>query len=137
MPEYTPGYEGHFALDSASQALVNLTGQVKNVSFDKQRDQEDITTLGEAAHRFAKLLHNGSFSVEFVWSPTIATHLDGIDNDDASKTFAWGPGGNTSGLTRFTGECHLTNYSLSGGATGVVMCTANFQIDGEVTVDTY
>ena len=66
-----------------------------------------------------------------MYDATVDGYLKG-GTEPASRTFTYKPGV-TSGDAIYSGECILTNYSLSSPVGDVNTFTADFQVTGTVT----
>ena len=55
----------------------------------------------------------------------------------ALVSFIYGPVGSTAGMPRYSGNCYVTNYTISSPVGDVVSFTADLRISGDVTRDTF
>ena len=104
-------------------------------------DLSEVTAFGDAGTKSIKGIENATFSIKGHFDTTASSGphavLSGLRNATAVSTFKYGPAGNTTGLPRMTGSCWLQNYEVESSVGDKVSFTAEFKVDGAVTVDSY
>lgn len=130
------GKDAVFKLDNAAGALQNLTSDVLEISPSWNRDDHDVTTLGNTGHRHFPGLQSNEFTVTFNHSDTAYTHLTALRGVDASQTFEISPKGTTATYPKESGECFLVGLDMPRAATDPQRITARFVVDGAVAFGT-
>lgn len=131
------GKDQYFALEGASAgAPTNISTYVSDVSFPQEVDTPEVTTLGKTARVYIVGLVDSTFSVSGYWDPTLDA-IFGTPTTNAQRTFQYGPQGNTASYVRYTGECFITSYEVSGGVDDPTGWSADLQVTDAVTRDTF
>lgn len=130
-----------FKIDNSAGTLTDISASLTDVSFPREADAEEVTTLGKNAKVYKVTLTDATLTVEGKWDGDGASSVDavlsGILGLDASKTFEYGPGGSANGDVKYTGECFLMSYETSGSVGGVVEFSAEFQCSDTITRTVY
>ena len=129
MATTTLGTDAEFTLDSA-----DLSDFIDTVTFTQSADSLDITTFGNAGHRFVGGLTNGTVAIGGVYDTTASGPHDDIQPLIGTVvTFDWRPEGTGSGLPTVTGSVLVVDYVESSAVADIIRWTASLQIDGDVT----
>jgi hypothetical protein len=136
------GSTTHFALDNSGGSSQDLTAHARGVDFTLDQSMHDITTFGNSARVKTVGLKDGKFSVTFVSSTTILSHLNGLYTAQTPGTsttwsFIIGPRGSTGGFEKYSGEAILTGIPVPTVVDDVEMITASFEVTGAVTIGTF
>lgn len=131
------GKSTYFALDNSAGTLTDISARLDNVSFPEAIDTLAAHTFGDSSKEWVMGLKGATFSISGPWDSTIETHLRGIYGSSSSKTFNFGPEGNTAGNVKLSGECHLTNFTRSNSVEGRVDFSAELIVTGDVTAGTF
>lgn len=121
-------------LDNVSGSLVDISAYVSSATFSYEGEVADVSVLGAVGHTFVRGLTNGNVSFEGPFDPFIGTLLFNLGTAGATQSFEVHPQGTASGKQKYSGECRLTSYEVPGGIEDAVTWSAEFQIDGAVTV---
>lgn len=127
----------NFEVDNSSGTLTDISAYCTEVSFPQEKGLEDSATFGDSFRESTITLKGGSFSVSGLWDATLDAVLGADPAAGATRSFQYGPVGDTSGNVKYTGECHLENYEVSGSVDGLVSFTATFRASGTITRGTY
>ncbi len=127
-----------FKIDNSSNSLTNISTYTNNVDFGADVDVPETTTFGVDDRTYIIGLIGHTFSVSGLWeSAVLDLTLAGIVGHATSKSFEYGPQGSATGDVKYTGECFMSNYSISSPVDGVSSWTADFTITAAVTRGTY
>ena len=126
-----------FRMDNPAGSLTDISAYCTDVGFPIERDSEESHTFGDTAKEFTVTLPGATLSVSGKWHATLDAVLATHPASGASRTFNYGPAGTTSGNVKYSGECHLDSYEVSGNVDGLIEFTAEFTVTGAVTVGTY
>lgn len=141
MPTFRHGRNAYFAVDNSGGTLTNLTSMLREANHSKSVDLAETSAFGTFDKTFVVGMREGRVSVSGMFSAAAASDVDpvlaGILGQEASVTFEYGPEGNTSGYTRYTGECYLTSYEINAAIGDMVSLSAEFQVTGAVTRNTF
>lgn len=136
---FVHGKDAYLQLDGTAGTLVNITAYTDSVDgLPGEVELSDVTAFGDEGHKNIPGLDNASFTVGGSWDAT----LDGTFGSTtqwkaATRSFEFGPAGNTGGLVKLSGECWITNYTVSAGVGDKVSWSASLQVDGQVTRGTF
>tara|TARA_R100001463_G_scaffold675_3_gene3048 strand:+ start:137 stop:541 length:405 start_codon:yes stop_codon:yes gene_type:complete len=132
---FVHGKSGYFRLDDASSGIQNISTYCDDISFPETIDTAETTAFGATSKSYIVGLRDATISISGKWDATLDGYM--IGTEPASRTFEFGPAGGTSGLVKYTGECILTNYSVSTSVGDVVTWSADLQVTGNVTRGTF
>lgn len=137
---FVSGKDADFRIDNSGDSLIDISPYVTAVDFPQEAAVHEVTAFQAADRDYVVGLKSASLSIQGHWdgaaSPAIDVILQGIVGL-GTKTFNYGPAGTTGGNIKYSGECILTSYRVSGNVDGSVDCSADFQISGAVTRGTY
>lgn len=137
MP-FVHGKKSTFSIDNSSGTPVDISAFCDEVSLSRDIETAETTTFGDNAKEYIMGLTDATISVSGKFdaaASTVDPTLSGILGQDTSVTFAYTPGGGTPSATnpRYTGECYLTSYEVSGSVGDVTSFSASFQCTGAIT----
>lgn len=138
---FVHGKNSAFSIDDSGGTERILSTYVDSVSGPIARALSEVSAFGDGGVKNIPGLQNSTFSVSGHWDPTTTTGphavLSGLMTATATSTFKFGPAGTTASNPRLTGESWCTNYTVTSAVTDKVSFSAEFQVDGVVTFDTY
>ena len=135
MPTFVHGKSTDFELDDTGGTSRSLSNVLTSVDFPETIDTAETTAFGATSKSYIVGLRDATISVSGLWDATVDGYI--IGTEPATRTFIFGPAGNTSGYVKYTGECILTNYSVSNPVGDVVTFSLDLQVTGNVTRGTY
>ena len=135
MPTFVHGKSTDFELDDTGGTSRSLSNVLTSVDFPETIDTAETTAFGATSKSYIVGLRDATISVSGLWDATVDGYI--IGTEPASRTFIFGPAGSTSGYVKYTGECILTNYSISNPVGDVVTFSLDLQVTGNVTRGTY
>lgn len=136
---FTHGKKSKFEIDNSSGTPVDISAYCEEVSLSRDIETAETTTFGDNAKEYIIGLTDATISVsgkfDAAGASTVDAVLSGILGQDASVTFAYTPGGGSpsSSNPKYTGECYLTSYEVSGSVGDVSTFSASFQCSGAIT----
>jgi len=130
---FTAAYNTVFYLDNSSDSLTDVSAYVNNSSLQQIADLLETSMFGNAAKTFiggqtsATISISGGFDVTF---DAIANAAVGT-----AKTFNLYPNGEPVGASKpkYSGECLLTGYTISGSVGGLAEWSCDFTVTGAIT----
>lgn len=138
---FVHGKGGVFKIDNAGGTLQTLTVYVDQWSIDNSVDMAETTTMGSEVKTYLSGQSDATISVSGLYDSTASTGpdvvLQGLIGNEATSTFELGPEGSSAGKTRYTGECFMTGYTITAMSSDAVKFTADFQVSGAITRNTY
>ncbi|HEX6969861.1 MAG TPA: hypothetical protein VF174_13775 [Micromonosporaceae bacterium] len=139
---FVHGKNAAFAIDDSGGTLRTISQYVDNVQgLPGGRNLSEVTAFGDSGTRSIPGLPNVSFSISGHFDSTATTGphavLNSLRTATSTASFEYGPEGDTSGKTKFSGECWLTEYTVDASVVDKVSFSASFQVDGDVTTGTY
>lgn len=117
---------------------VAITTFLTSVGFPLEVGAADVTTMGATSKSYIPALEDATISIEGRFHTTVHTHLAALRRVP-SVAFVYGPAGSVAGSPRYTGNCILTSYEVSGSADGddAVSFSAELQVTGLVTIGVF
>jgi len=129
---FVHGKDAAFLLDT-SGTLDNISTYLTDVSFPETVETADVTTLGDSAKEYIVGLKDATISLSGKWDLTWDQLIDSTVGQAASLTFNYGPNGSAAPKVKYSGECYVTNYSISSGIGDAVSFSLDLQVTGAVT----
>jgi hypothetical protein len=137
-------------IETALEALSNIaSGDVAVTGGDLPDDPIVITFGGvyagtdvpliTVAAGTSPLTGGGSYAVTLTTAGTAGPDavLNSYVGSENATAFIFGPEGNGSGDVRYSGSAYVTSYNMTAPVGDVVAFTADLQVTGEVTKDTF
>jgi hypothetical protein len=136
------GKDSYFSVeDAAGTTLRVLTTYLTDVEETLTQDVAETTTKGQTAKTYVQGHTDATITISGRWDNTATTGPDvvlrGLVGDTGTSGFEFGPEGGTVGDIKYSGECILTDYTISSPLADVVGFSASFQVTGAVTVATF
>lgn len=135
------GKDSVFKVDDSGGTLRDITAHLDSVDFPQTVDTAESSTFGDTAKEYFVGLKDATISISGKWDNTTTTGPDAVlgtqPSAGASRTFEYGPEGGTTGKIKYSGECHLTSYQITGSIGDMVTFSAEFQVTGAVTRGTW
>ena len=135
MPTSVHGKSTDFELDDTGGTSRSLSNVLTSVDFPETIDTAETTAFGATSKSYIVGLRDATISVSGLWDATVDGYI--IGTEPATRSFIFGPAGSTSSNVKYTGECILTNYSISNPVGDVVTFSLDLQVTGNVTRGTY
>lgn len=127
----------YFAIDDSTPSLQNISDSVQSVDFSQEIDNPEVTTFTKDDRVYIAGLVGATISISGFFDDSATTGadvvLDGLVGKAVSSTWEYGPEGNASGDIKYSGECFMNSYGISGSVDGVVEFTADFVITAAVS----
>lgn len=137
MPTFRHGKSTVFKIDDSGGTLRDISSTLTDVSFPRSIDTAESSSFGDSAKQYVVGLSDATISVSGNFDATIDGYLAGTVGQAATLSFEYGPEGSTAGYVKFSGECILTSYEVSGAIGDVVTYSAEYQVTGSVTRGTW
>jgi hypothetical protein len=135
MPTFYHGKSTNFSLDDTGGTSRDISDVLVSVDFPEIVETAETTAFGSTSKSYIVGLRDATISVSGIWDATVDGYI--IGTEPATRTFIFGPAGSTSGYVKYTGECILTNYSVSSPVGDVVSFSLDLQCTGGVTRTTF
>jgi|TARA_R110000824_G_scaffold316220_1_gene503431 hypothetical protein len=135
MPTFAHGKSTHFSLDDTGGTSRDLSNVLNSVDFPEIVETAETTAFGATSKSYIVGLRDATISISGLFDATVDGYI--IGTEPATRTFIFGPAGNTGGFVKYTGECILTNYSVSSPVADVVTFSLDLQCTGGVTRTTF
>lgn len=139
---FVHGKSSIFKLDDSGGTLRTLTSYVDSVQgLPAGRNLSEVTVFGDGGTKSIPGLVNATFTISGHFDSTATTGPNAVLNSlraaSATASFEYGPEGSSTGNTKFSGECWMTEYTVNSAVADKVGFSATFQVDGTVTAGTY
>jgi hypothetical protein len=135
MPTFYHGKSTNFSLDDTGGTSRDLSDVLVSVDFPEIVETAETTAFGATSKSYIVGLRDATISISGLFDATVDGYI--IGTEPATRTFIFGPAGSTSGYVKYTGECILTNYSVSSPVGDVVTFSLDLQCTGGVTRTTF
>lgn len=139
---FVHGKDAVFSLDDSGGVLRAIKVYLNQVTgLPGARNFSEVTAFGDGGQKQIPGLEVNTFSIaghaDFATATAIGQLLNGLRSTTVTSSFEYGPEGGTTGKTKYSGECWMTNYEVGSSVTDKVSISATFAVDGTVTVGTY
>ena len=135
MPTFVHGKSTFFSIDDTGGSVRDISDTLTSVDFPETIDTAETTAFGATSKSYIVGLRDATISVSGLWDATVDGYF--IGTEPATRSFVFGPAGNTSGYVKYSGECILTSYSVSSPVADVDTYSADFQVTANVTRGTF
>ena len=135
MPTFVHGKSTFFSIDDTGGTVRDISDTLTSVDFPETIDTAETTAFGATSKSYIVGLRDATISVSGLWDATVDGYF--IGTEPATRSFVFGPAGNTSGYVKYSGECILTSYSVSSPVADVDTYSADFQVTANVTRGTF
>lgn len=117
---------------------VAISAFLTSVSIPLEVGAATVTTMGATAQSYIPALEDATISIEGRFHTTVHTQLAALRRIP-NVAFVYGPAGSTATFPRYTGNCILTSYEVSGSADAddVVSFSAELQVTGPITIGVF
>ena len=136
MP-FTHGKNTAIKLDNGAGTITDIKSYLSSASLERLREAAETTVFGDSEKTYIPGLRDGTVSIEGRFDPAIDLILNDDINDEATKTVEFGPEGSATGKIRYSFEALITNYSMDNPMDDVAGISAELQLTGAVTRDTW
>jgi len=136
MP-FRHGRNAVLKIDDSGDVLRSLQTMLREAGLNRSVDLAETSAFGTfdktwvVGMREGRIPWSGMFSAGA--ATDIANILDGILGLEASRSFEYGPEGQTAGFRKYSGECYLTTYDISSPYNDMVAVSGEFVVTGAVT----
>lgn len=134
------GAGAYFAVNDGT-SLRTLSTYITSTNWNPTQDSHDDTTYGATGHTYRAGLTNGTIQINGMWDATATTGPDAVLSAmlgvKTPTAYEFGPAGNTAGRVKKSGNCILTNYSVSAPVADLVSFSATFQLSGAVATGVF
>lgn len=136
---FVHGRSSYLNLDTtaAGGSPTDLSAYVNNIDLTNLTENHETTSFGATAKTSIQGLRDASFSISGNFDVTMDAYLSTLLTATVSTSFIIGPQGSTTPQAKYSGECWLTNYSVSDPVGDLVTYSADFQVTGPCTRGTF
>jgi len=135
MPTFVHGKSTFFSIDDTGGTVRDISDTLTSVDFPETIDVGEVTAYGSTSKSYLVGLRDSTLSVSGLFDATVDGYF--IGTEPATRSFVFGPAGNTSGYVKYSGEAILVSYSISAPVQDVDTFSADFQVTGNVTRGTF
>ncbi len=134
---FSHGKDTVFKIDNSGGSLQDISTYLLSVGFPQEIDMAETSTFGTGAKTYVAGMTDATISIEGRYDPTVDNILNALKGLAATQTFEYGPQGGTGGAVKYTGECRMTSYEVSGDVGDMTGFSAEFQVSGSITRTTF
>lgn len=135
------GKSGAFKLDDTGGSLRDISAYCDEVSIKREVSTAEATTFGDTARDYLAGLMDATLSISGKWDDAATTGVDVVVGENlvavATRSFEWGPSGTTTGRIKYSGECIITSFEITGNFDDVVTFSMEVQTTGGITRGTW
>ena len=127
------GKDTVFKLDTVASgnALTDISSYTDTSDLARTIETGETTTFGADNKTYVIGLADATISLGGKWDEDLDEVM--VGGNQIIRDFQYNPEGETSGRVEYTGDCILTNYTISNPLEDVVMWSADMQITGAVS----
>lgn len=118
---------------------IELSDDVLSVSFDRNIEEADVTTLGSTAKEFLVGLTDNMLELEGFWGTGASEAHTALAADFAagtSRAWSFGPAG-VGGVSYDGTAAYITAFNVTAAVGNAVAFSASIRVTGLPTVGTY
>ena len=135
------GKDAYLGVEDTGAVLRVIGNYCDSIELDRNVDMADATTIGKESKEFLPGLDGGAITLAGKWDNEADTGPDPVLApflaSKALTSFDFGPGGNGTGKTRYTGDCYVERFAVSAPLEGIVKFNATLRINGTVVRAAY
>ena len=129
-------------LDTAGGVLTDISPYCREVQMPRELDLLNVTTFGATSKQFLSGFADGTVTMSGPWTRAQDQMFTAIYDAFragtlASVTCEYGPEGGDAGDVRHSCELIMTNYEPGSDVENEVEWSAEFQVTGNITSNTY
>ena len=136
MP-FVHGKTTDFRIDNSGGTLTDISAYCDSVDFPQSVETAETTTFGDSNKDYIVGLKDSTISFSGKWDSVLDGVLAPVLGHPATISFQYGPAGSTVTNVKYTGECFVTSYQVTGAVGDVVTFSAEAQVTGAVTRGVY
>lgn len=135
------GKDLHFSIDNQSGTLKDISSYVRNVAgLPGEKEMGDVTAGGASGYAYYPGLQRATITLECVFDDSSDSAYDILKDfmsDTNTRSFEYGPAGDTAGYAKISGECRVSSLELPARVSDPLIFTVNLVLDGAVTIGTF
>ena len=135
------GKDLYFALDNQSGTLKDISAYVRSVDgLPGEVELQDVTAGGASGYSNVPGLERAEITIECVFDDASDSAYDVVKDfmsDSSTRSFEFGPAGNTSGYAKVSGECWIRRVNLPAKVVEAIIFTVTLVVDGAITIGTF
>ncbi len=141
MAKFNSRYSKFYLVDTGAVER-DLSAYLTEISgLPGERELNDSTTLGDSGHEREPSLENGRIRIAGFFDDTATLGPDAVlgplRTHTSATTFKYGPKGSTATFVRYTGTCWVRNYEITSRVGELVGFSADLEVNGAITRDTF
>ena len=113
---------------------VDVSSHLKNISLNRSKDNQDITTITMSDRDYEGYLKDASVSFDGDFSNALVDAIEVAYDSDDGVDAVYCPGGNVVGNKEYTFTIVIDDYEVSGEVGGMVQFKANGKQSGGIVV---
>lgn len=134
---FVHGKSAVFKLDDSGGTLRDLSAYLDDVSMPRSIETAETTTFGSSAKTYITGLTDATISISGKFDSTADGYLAGVVGAAALLDWEYGPEGSTAGKVKYSGTAILTSYEIGATVGDAVTASAELQISGAITRNTW
>lgn len=139
---FSPGKSAWIMLDGVNGAGTNVSAYADNFSFPQPTDSLETSTFSNNSKTFIVGLTGGgapslSGPLDTAFAAIVANVSAAQAAGSTTSTLVYAAAGSAAGSLRQTAECWVTDFTVSTGVGGRAEFSANLQVTGAVTTNTW
>lgn len=140
MGTATVAKDTDFRIGSAATPTtkVDVSNQLTDIKFGESADLPDATTFNSGgAKSYAKGLVDSDVSLEFNYTPAIATQMRGLLRSSNAADFQFGPLGSTTGNPKYSGQMFINKVDSPAKVGDILKLSVSGKVNGSLSESLY
>ncbi len=131
-----------FLLDDTAAAQKDLSAFITDIDgLPGPRNLNEVTALGDSGSKWIPGLENVTITISGIYDDTAVSGPDAVlgplRTHTAAVDFEYGPEGNVSGDTKYSGTCWVTDFTIRSSVGNRVEFSATLQVEGVTARGTF
>jgi hypothetical protein len=112
------GKGAYFALDAntAAGTPTNISSYIRRIERGGDTERVDGTVITSVKREQEATFETVELTIVFKWSPAAVAFIAGIKADPLGLDYEYGPNGNATGRTKYTGTCNVLDAPTMPGS---------------------
>ena len=117
---------------------VDVSNQLTDVKFGESADLPDATTFNSgAAKSYAKGMSDADISLEFNYTPALATQMRALLRSPVAPDFQFGPLGSSAGNPKYSGQILINKVDSPTKVGDILKLSVSGKVNGAVQDSVY
>jgi predicted secreted protein len=132
---FSHGKDAIFKIDTSAGVLTDVSAYVTGVTFSREQDTAETSTLGLDDKTYMAGMRGATFSLDARFDPTFDALLEGLLANNSITDFEYYPAGTPIGPTKpkYAGTVILTSQEIGTSVDDAASSSCELMVTGAVT----